>query len=415
MRSAGDIARLTEELVTAAADAGLIMRSAEDEELDGRTVRLDGRPRLNFGSCSYLGLELDPRLRAAACAAVLRYGTQFSSSRAYLEAPLYPELETLLEAMFGGHVLVVPNTTLGHQTALPVLVGPADAVVLDAQVHHSVHAAMPQLQVQGTTIEVVGHSDLAQLDSAVARLGRTHRHVWYLADGVYSMRGDVAPLPDMARLLQRYDQLHLYLDDSHGVGWCGRHGHGPTSDLLAGHDRVVVAASLNKSFAAAGAALVLPSSELKHQVRISGGPLMFSGPVQPPMLGVAVAAARIHLSPELAERQAALRARIEFCTRLMREHGLPLAEATASPIRHLTLGAPALAQQVAAQLLDAGVYTNLATFPAVPLRAAGIRMTLTLHQGLADIRELVAALDRYVPVECRTRERDTGTRFCTTG
>ncbi|MBF6542383.1 aminotransferase class I/II-fold pyridoxal phosphate-dependent enzyme [Nocardia brasiliensis] len=413
MRSAREIARLTEELVTAAAAAGLLMRSAEDEELDGRTVRLDGRSRLNFGSCSYLGLELDPRLRAAACGAVLRYGTQFSSSRAYLESPLYPELEGLLEAMFGGHVLVVPNTTLGHQTALPVLVGPADAVVLDAQVHHSVHAAT--LQLRGTTIEVVPHSDLEQLDSAVARLGRTHRHVWYLADGVYSMFGDLAPLPALAQLLDRHDRLHLYVDDSHGIGWCGQHGRGPTSDLLAGHDRVVVAASLNKSFAAAGAALVFASSELKRQVRISGGPLMFSGPVQPPMLGVAVAAAGIHLSPELAERQAALRERIELGTRLMREHCLPLAEATASPIRHLTLGAPAVAQHVVAKLLDAGVYTNLAIFPAVPLRAAGIRMTLTLHHSPADIRELVAVLDRYVPVECRTTERHTGTRLCTTG
>ncbi|MGX1776050.1 aminotransferase class I/II-fold pyridoxal phosphate-dependent enzyme [Nocardia brasiliensis] len=155
--------------------------------------------------------------------------------------------------------------------------------------------------------------------------------------------------------------------------------------------------------------------ELKRQVRISGGPLMFSGPVQPPMLGVAVAAARIHLSPELAERQAALHERIKFCTGLMREHGLPLAEATASPIRHVTLGEPAVAQQVAARLLDAGVYTNLAIFPAVPMRAAGIRMTLTLHHGPADIRELVAALDRHVPLECRTTDRDTGTRLCTTG
>ncbi|WP_280406065.1 hypothetical protein [Nocardia brasiliensis] len=137
--------------------------------------------------------------------------------------------------------------------------------------------------------------------------------------------------------------------------------------------------------------------------------------MQPPMLGVAVAAAGIHLSPELAERQAALRERIELGTRLMREHCLPLAEATASPIRHLTLGAPAVAQHVVAKLLDAGVYTNLAIFPAVPLRAAGIRMTLTLHHSPADIRELVAVLDRYVPVECHTTERHTGTRLCTTG
>ena len=78
-------------------------------------------------------------MREAVCAAVMRYGTQFSSSRTYMSAPLYPELEERLELMSGGHVLVVPSTSLGHVAALPVLIGARDAVVLDQQVH-AVHA-----------------------------------------------------------------------------------------------------------------------------------------------------------------------------------------------------------------------------------------------------------------------------------
>ncbi|PXX56351.1 7-keto-8-aminopelargonate synthetase-like enzyme [Nocardia tenerifensis] len=408
MRSAEETSRLTEAMMSAALDAGLVMRSAEDETLDGRTVRLDGRQRLNFGSCGYLGLELDSRLRTAACEAVMRYGTQFSSSRAYLEAPLYPVLEQLLGEVFGGHVLVTPSTTLGHQTALPVLVGGNDAVVFDAQVHHSVQAVAPYLHAQGTTVEFVAHSDISQLERAIERLGRAHRRVWYLADGVYSMFGDLAPLPALTALLDRHEQLHLYMDDSHGVGWCGRHGHGPTLDLLAGHERVVVAASLNKSFAAAGAAIVLPSARLKSRLRMLGGPAIFSGPIQPPLLGVAVASAEIHLSPELAERQATLRERIELCTRLMRESGLPLANAAVSPIRHVTIGRPADAQKVAERLLYEGVYTNLATFPAVPARLAGIRTTITVHHRLSDISELVRALDRHVPAEFRSAPQAVG-------
>jgi len=70
VRGAQEAAALAEQIITAGVDAGLLMRSAEDETFDGRTIRLAGRPRLNFGSCGYLGLELDPRLRAAVCAAV---------------------------------------------------------------------------------------------------------------------------------------------------------------------------------------------------------------------------------------------------------------------------------------------------------------------------------------------------------
>src|ERR1700722_1426641 len=157
-------------MLSEAAARGLLLRTPDDEPLDGRTLSLGGRPTLNFGSCSYLGLELDPRMQAAVCAAVMRYGTQFSSSRTYMSAPLYPELEETLQRMFGGHVLVVPSTSLGHIAALPVLIGSDDAVVLDQQVHHSVQSAVNQLRPQGTTIELIRHSDLVQLDETVGRL-----------------------------------------------------------------------------------------------------------------------------------------------------------------------------------------------------------------------------------------------------
>ncbi|MFI9503752.1 aminotransferase class I/II-fold pyridoxal phosphate-dependent enzyme [Nocardia sp. NPDC052566] len=401
MRTEPEISTLTEDLAAAGLADGLLMRSAEDDALDGRTVRLDGRSLLNFGACGYLGLELDARLRKAAIAAVMRYGTQFASSRAYLEAPAYPLLERLLGDMFDGHVLVAPSTTLAHFTALPVVVGTADAVIFDRQVHHSVQSVAPQLNARGTTLEFVPHNDLVRLERAIERLAAAHERVWYLADGVYSMFGDLAPLPALAALLRRFEQLHLYMDDSHGIGWSGRHGHGPTLDLLAGHERVVVAASLNKSFAAAGAALVLRSAAMKKRLRILGGPAVFSGPIQPPMLGAAVASAHIHLGPELAERQAALRARIELCTSLMLEAGLPLANSSISPIRHVTFGHPDIAREVGRHLLAEGIYTNLAIFPAVPLRQAGLRVTITLHHRPDDIHALVDALARHCPPDLR--------------
>lgn len=388
---------MLDEVVTEAVGKGLLQLTPDDAAFDGRTISLDGRSLVNFGSCSYLGLELDPRLREATIDAVTRYGTQFSSSRAYLSSPQYAELEALLDEVFGGHALVVPTTTLGHLATLPVLVESTDAVLLDHQVHASVQMAANQLRVKGATVELIRHNDLERVEAMIERLAPSHQRIWYMADGVYSMFADLAPFGALRELLDRHPQLQLYIDDSHGVGWAGKHGRGPALDALGGHDRVIVACSLNKSFAASGGAIVFGDAELRRRVRTAGGPMIFSGPLQPPMLGAAIASAKIHLSDELPVLQAALRERIERFTDLADEFCLPLASRDVTPIRYVPLGLPVVAHDVVLELLAGGHYTNYAGFPAVPMKHAGVRATLTLHHSLDDVRGLVEALARHVP------------------
>jgi 7-keto-8-aminopelargonate synthetase-like enzyme len=375
----------------------LVHRSAEDARLDGRHVRLDGRECLHFGSCSYLGLELDPRLLAGARDALERYGVQFSSSRSYLTTPLYEELESLLERIFAAPVLVLPSTTLAHLSALPTLVEDEDAVVLDHQVHQSVRLAVAQVQVQGTPIEVVRHGRIDELDERIRELALRHRRVWYLADGVYSAYGDLAPVEPLRWLLDRHEALHVYLDDAHGMSWTGRHGRGFAAEALGGHPRVVIAVSLNKAFAAAGGALVLPEARLRSRVRNCGGPVIFSGPIQPPLLGAAVASARIHLSPEIERLQAELRERVRLANRLARRLDLPLASASEVPIRFVGLGKKQAAFDLTAHLLRRGFYVNPSAFPVVGPRNAGIRFTLTRHHQPADIEQLLAEVAERLP------------------
>src|SRR4051795_10554984 len=383
--------------MTTGASKGLLHIDIDDHTLDGRTVLLKGERHINFGSCSYLGLELDPRMKHAVIEAVNRYGTQFSSSRSYLQSPQYNELEPLLDGMFGGHVLVTPTTSLGHLATLPVLVESRDAVILDHQVHASVQMAANQLRVKGATVELIRHNDMDRLEAMIQRLAPTHQHIWYMADGVYSMFADLAPFAELVDLLDRHPQLHMYIDDSHGVGWAGKHGRGPALDAMGMHPRLVAACSLNKSFACAGGAIVFPNAEFKRKVRTTGGPMMFSGPVQPPMLGAAIESARIHLSDELPVMQAALRERVELFTSLCEEFCIPLATRDLTPIRYVPLGLPVVAHDVIRDILEDGYYTNLGTFPAVPMKHAGVRMTITLHHTLDDIRGLVESLARHVP------------------
>jgi len=378
-------------------ERGLAMRTAEDSSLDGRTVRLEGRPRINFGSCSYLGLELDPRVRAGAIEAVEKYGTQFSSSRSYLSAPPYRELESLLDHLFGGCAVITPNTTLAHLSGLPVLIHEEDAVVLDHQVHHSVRMGAELLRPHGIPIEVLPHNDVDRLEQRIRELGRVHRRVWYLADGVYSMHSDFAPMGALADLLDRYEHFCLYIDDAHGVGWCGAHGRGYALSALPHHPRMVVAVSFAKCFGAGGGALILPDEAIRRRINSIAGPMIFTGPIQPPTLGAVTASARILLSPEAEELQRRLADRVRFFNRLADEHGLLVIGSREAPIRFVGMGWPGVAADMVERLLEAGFWTNLASFPAVSPKRSGVRSTLTLHQEPRDIETLVQTMVKELP------------------
>lgn len=392
---------LVDDAVCAALDQGVVHRDAQDERLDGRTILIAGRRVLHFGSCSYLGLEMDPRLQQGVVDAVGRYGTQFSSSRAYLSAPAYHELEDLLQQIFDRPVLACPSTTLAHLSALPVLVEDDDAVILDHQVHQSVHLATSQLRLQGNTVELARHGRLDLLEDKIRELAQSHRRVWYLGDGIYSMYGAFAPTRALSWLLARYEQLHLYLDDAHGMSWTGARGRGFAAEAFAGHERVVVAISLNKAFAAAGGAIVFPNQEWHRKVRNCGATLMFAGPIQPPMLGAAIASARIHLSPEMPVLQEELRQRIATANRVAKELQLPLVTDAEIPIRYVGTGIRGAAYDMAARLLERGYWVNPGAFPAVGSRRAGIRFTITRHHTDEDVEAALRAMADQLPASLR--------------
>jgi 7-keto-8-aminopelargonate synthetase-like enzyme len=384
--------RSVDDAVTDAIAHGLSCLIAEDELLAGRVVTLRGRRQVNFGSCSYLGLETDLRLKTAACDAVARYGVQFASSRAYVSCPPYAELERLLAAMFEAPVVVAQTTTLAHFAALPILIAKDDAVVCDQLVHASVQAVLPTLQAAGTVCRFVRHNRIDRLAELVGALAGRHRRVWYLLDGVYSMHGDPAPFSALRALVAGNEQLHLYVDDSHGLSWTGRHGRGT---LLAEGElppRTVMVASLAKAFAAGGAVLVFPDAETARLVRTCGSTLIFSGPLQPALLGAAIASARIHLCAEIAERQAWLLERIRLFNDRAAERHLPLGAGEATPIRFVRTGGNEATYQVAAGLMNEGFYVNTAVFPAVSRGRGGLRVALTIHQTADDVTALVDAI-----------------------
>jgi 7-keto-8-aminopelargonate synthetase-like enzyme len=374
--------------VSAAADAGVIMQSAQSG--NGRVVNVAGQDLFNFGSCSYMALECRSELRDSAHRALDEYGTQFSFSRAYLQCALYLELEALLEQIAGRPVMVTPSTTLAHMAALPILVRDNDFMIIDQFAHASLHSAV-QL-VPNVPLTILRHNRMDQLDQQLSELRDHPGLIWYIADGLYSMLGDFAPFAELAQLLDRHDKLRLYIDDAHSTSWLGRHGRGIALDHFAADERVVVALSLNKAFAAAGGALALPNRAILERMRRCGGPMLFSGPIQPPMLGAALGSARLHLSDEFPALQAELADLLQLSARALARNGVELVTPECSTIFQAQCDSPRITFAAAAELQARGFYCCICTFPAVPMNRPGLRFTVSRHNQPADIEAFAAAL-----------------------
>ncbi|MEN3308425.1 MAG: hypothetical protein V7603_4627 [Micromonosporaceae bacterium] len=399
MATAEDLLKATDEILSDGARRGMMHNAAEDHRLDGRTILVGGRRLVHFGSCSYLGLDQHPVLVAGVVDAVRRFGTQFSSSRAYLSAPDYALAEELLGTVFGRPALITSSTSLGHLSAMPALISSRDALVLDHQVHSSVHTAAKVVQAQGSAVTLIPHSDLTVLHRRVAELSRIHRRVWYAADGLYSMFADYAPVDALNELVARHEQLWLYIDDAHAVSWHGRNGRGYALERLSplAASRSIVVGSLNKSFAAAGGVVTFPDAESRRRVFTVGGPMVFSGPVQPPMLGAILASARLHLTGEVLDRQEYLRGLIQLFNSRAEREALPLVSPSEAPIRCVGAGIPAIAYDVTGRLRDAGYFVDTAVFPGVPAKLCGARIALTASHTPEDVIGLVEALAEALP------------------
>jgi 7-keto-8-aminopelargonate synthetase-like enzyme len=225
------------------------------------------------------------------------------------------------------------------------------------------------------------------------------------------MRGDLAPVAALAELLKESPRLRLYIDDAHCTSWRGQQGRGHALDHFRERDRVVVALSLNKAFSAAGGALVFPDARTRDRVRRAGGPMLFSGAIQPPMLGAAVASARLHLSPGFPDLQGRLRARIERVHAQTLALGIPLASRDGTPIAFIPCGEPDIAFSLCHRLRERGVYIAVAVFPGVPLHRSGLRLTVSLHNTEEDsdrVMEMLAEEIQRTPAVAGARRASRG-------
>ncbi|MEM6721780.1 MAG: aminotransferase class I/II-fold pyridoxal phosphate-dependent enzyme [Bacteroidota bacterium] len=360
--------------------------------LPNSAIVIDDHEMIHFGSCSYLGLEKHEKLQQGVVAAVTKYGTQFSSSRGYVSVDLYQELEQLMFQIFKKPAIVSASTTLGHLATIPVLVGKKDAVVLDLQVHSSIQMTVQQLKAKNIPIHIIKHNCMESLEKQIQKLSNKHEKIWYFADGIYSMYGDYAPFETLDYLLNKYDKFHLYIDDAHGMGWAGEHGCGVVWTKMQQSEKMILTVSLNKSFASAGGCIVFPNEETAKKVRNCGPTYLFSGPIQPPMLGAAIASAKLHLSEEIKPLQNRIWELIQYTNQRLDALGFPQYQKTDSPVFFIPVGLPKICYDIIHKMKEKGFFVNTASFPVVPMRKSGIRFMVNNFLNTEKINAMLMTL-----------------------
>lgn len=376
---------------TTAYELGVGRQLIEDSAFAGDTIIIQGQQVANFGLCSYLGLGTDERLINGAFDATRRFGTSYSSSIAYTALGLYGDLSERLERIFDAPVILAGTTTLAHLAALPVLVRGGDVAFVDGQAHASLLAVTPSLISNGARVEMVPHNDVGALDRRLSELDGDGA-AWFITDGLFSMHGDTVAVEKLHALLERHPRLHVYCDDAHGFGWSGARGSGTYLSRAGWHERLVIAVGLAKSFGTMGGVVATPNRDFLDMINLTGSPLVFGGPIPPPMLGASIASADIHLSDELDALQADLDRRIKYVNAFSDSIGLPLAAFDNTPLWFLEVGASAKVLEGLSKMKTAGFFLNGAVFPVVPRGHGGLRFTVTNYNSFPQIEEMLTRL-----------------------
>ena len=333
------------------------------------TVVIEGKPRIMMGSNNYLGLTHHPDVLAAAKAALERYGSGCTGSR-FLNGTLdlHEQLESELAEFFQKEACLVFST--GYQANLGVisgLVGRGDVVFLDKLDHASI--------VDGATMahgetERFNHGDLAGLERRMQRVP-PNTGMMIIVDGVYSMEGDIADVPGLLSVAQKYGAA-LAIDDAHAVGVIGPRGDGTAAhyDLVDEVDLVV--GTFSKSLASIGG-FVAGSETVIHYLKHNSRPLIFTAALPPSNTAGVLEA--LHIMQGEPWRRDRLWTNTRMLQEGLRSLGFDIGP-TKTPIVPVLIGPLEKTFLFWRQLFDAGVFTNPVVPPAVPPSQCRLRTSL---------------------------------------
>ena len=376
------------EEVAAIDAAGLLRRVRTLASASEPEVLLDGRRVLCLASNNYLGLAAHPEVVDAAAEAARRYGAGAGSARLITGGSvLHDELESRVAAFKGTEAaLLFSSGYLANLGTVSALVGPGDAVFSDELNHASI---IDGCRLSRADVIVYRHADVSHLEQQLAAWRRhagADRRALVVTDSVFSMDGDVAPLPDIAAACDRHGAI-LMVDEAHGTGVVGPGGRGAVAAYGVDGRVGVVMGTLSKALGAAGG-FIAGSAELCAYLRNRARSFIFDTALPPPTAAAALAALGVlEREPERPVRARRLAARLATG---LRAAGYEVPEPAAAVVPVL-VGAPDAAMALSARLLDAGVLVTAIRPPSVPPGTSRLRATVMATHTDAEIDRAVAA------------------------
>jgi glycine C-acetyltransferase len=367
---------------------GLLKREREILGPQGASITVAQGEMLNFCANNYLGLSSHPELLRAAHAALDTHGYGLSSVRFICGTQ---DLHTRLEAAISrflrtGDTILYTSCFDANGGLFETLLGEEDAIISDALNHASIIDGVRLCKAQRFRY---AHADMNELEDALRR-ARTARVRMIATDGVFSMDGDIAPLPQIVALAETYDAL-VMVDDSHATGFVGATGRGTPEHHGVQAKVDLITSTLGKALGGAAGGFTSGRSELIALLRQRSRPYLFSNTLPPPIVGAATHAL------ELLTQSGALRERLMENTRRFRaemtRRGFDIKPGE-HPIVPIMLGDARVAQEMARAMSDEGIYVVGFFYPVVPKGQARIRVQLSAAHTRAQVDRALDAFER---------------------
>lgn len=364
---------------------GLLRQRRRTESGQGSHIVIEGRTYLSFAGNDYLGLAAHPDIAAAASAAAQRFGVGAGASHLLTG---HHNLHHALEQRFAQRVgsedaLLFSTGYMANLGVIAALLGRHDTLFADRLNHASLVDAA---RLSGAEHQRYRHNDLADLEARLAASRAPRKMI--ASDAVFSMDGDLAPVPQLLALAEKYDAW-LYLDDAHGFGVLGEDGAGVLAHFgLAPTPRLIYLATLGKAAGVAGALVAGPAVLIEWLVNRARTWIYTTA--QPPLLAAA-ALKSLELIAVADDRRAHLLALIAYLRERLAGLPWPLMDSP-TPIQPLQVGANAVALCLAQGLAEGGVWLPAIRPPTVPEGMARLRISLSAAHDRADIDRLAEAL-----------------------
>lgn len=361
-----------------------------------KLILTNGVTLIDFMSCSYLGLDLDPRVIQAATNSINACGVTFPAARTRAKVESFIVLENLLNKIFCDSFTIIFSTLhLAHLGILPLLSSgelPSFPLrengalfILDKTVHASIQINRALMEQLGEVV-VIDFQRNKILETAFKNATRNKQTPIIIADSIGSM-GGVAPVALLYTLAENYEG-YLYLDDAHGTSIFGKYGGGYVLNCFNEQfkPRLILASSLAKAFGGIAGVIAMPTQEDARLVKKFCQTYIFGGPPALSIIDSAIASAKIHLSEEITLLQNQLWENVKYFDAVFNNeafnYGCP------SPIRGIFIGDEFKAIQLAKKLQNHGFALTTAMYPAVMKNKSILRVALSAKTDKKDIDNL---------------------------